>query len=181
MVGPGWEPVIGDEVIGVDDAQTSPLQQLALMLGLYKHIFTKDGVDSFGGIDILVMRISILFVITVVITITPWSIVNGVDVLKEAAVFHGLIGLGMDLVGTLQSFVVILLIVAATSRFLNHVDLMVVFIGTLASVIPVIIRPPVTIISAVAIVVVASVMTVAVAVLTMVIRFLIPAWWVFGA
>jgi hypothetical protein len=114
-----------------------------------------------------VTRISILFVITVVITITPWSIINGVDVLKEAAVFHGLIGLGMDLVGTLQSFVVILLIVAATSRFLNHVDLMVVFMGTL--------------VSAVAIVVVAPVTTVAVAVLTMVIRFLIPTWWVFGA
>jgi hypothetical protein len=34
MVGPSWEPGIGDEVIGVDDAQASPLQQLAFALGL---------------------------------------------------------------------------------------------------------------------------------------------------
>jgi hypothetical protein len=34
MVGLGQEPGIGDEVIGVDDAQAGPLQQLALALGL---------------------------------------------------------------------------------------------------------------------------------------------------
>jgi hypothetical protein len=59
-------------------------------------------VDSFGGIDILVTRISILFIIVIIITITPWSIVNGlcsiiisellgVYVLEEAIVFHGMI------------------------------------------------------------------------------------------
>jgi hypothetical protein len=42
----------------------------------------------------------------------------GIDVLEEAKVFHGMIGLGMDLAGTLQSFFVILLIVVATSRCL---------------------------------------------------------------
>jgi hypothetical protein len=63
----------------------------------------------------------------------------------------------MDLTRTLQSFVVILLIVTVTSRFLDHVDLMVVFAGTLASVITAIIRPPVVIISVIAIVVVAPV------------------------
>jgi hypothetical protein len=31
-VGPGREPGIGDEVIGVDDAQAGPLQQLAFAL-----------------------------------------------------------------------------------------------------------------------------------------------------
>jgi hypothetical protein len=143
-------------------------------------------VDGFGGIDILVTRISILFVIIIVITVTPRSIVNGlcsiiisellgVDVLEEAAVFHGMIGLGMNLAGTLQSFVIILLIVMATSRFLNRVDLMVVFTGALAFVITAIIGPPVAIISADMIVVVAPVATVTVAVLTMVIRFLVPA------
>jgi hypothetical protein len=150
-------------------------------------------VDSFGGIDILVTRISILLVIIVVITVTQWSIVNGlcsiiisellgIDVLEEVAVFHGMIGLGMDLAGTLQSFVVILLIVATTSRFLNRVDLMVVFAGALASVITAIIRPPVVIISAVTIiVVVVPVTTVVVAVPTTIIGFLVPARWVFGA
>jgi hypothetical protein len=150
-------------------------------------------VASFGGIDILVTRFSILFVIIVIITVTPWSIVNGlcsiiisellgVDVLEEVAVFHGMIGLGMDLAGTLQSFVVILLIVAMTSRFLNRVDLMVIFAGALASVITAIIEPPVVIISGVTIVVVvAPVATVTVAVPTTVIGFLVLAQWVFGA
>jgi hypothetical protein len=124
-------------------------------------------VDGFGGIDILVTRISILFIIIAIITVMPCSIVNGlwsiiiskllgVDVLEEAAVLHGVIGLGMDLARTLQSFVVILLMVTVTSRFLNYVDLMVVFVGMLASVITVIIGPLITIISMVAIVVVVA-------------------------
>jgi hypothetical protein len=69
-------------------------------------------VDSFGGIDVLVTRISILCVIVVVITVTSWSIINGfwsivlskllgVDVPEETTVLHGVIGLGMDLAGTL--------------------------------------------------------------------------------
>jgi hypothetical protein len=148
-------------------------------------------VDGFGGIDILVMRISILFIIIVIITVTPWSIVNGlwsiiiskllgVDVLEEAAVLRGVIRLGMDLARTLQSFVVILLIVTVTSRFLDRVDLMVIFTGMLASKITVIIGPPITIISAVVIVVVALVTTFAVVIPTMVIRFIIPVRWVLG-
>jgi hypothetical protein len=106
----------------------------------------------------------------------------GVDVLEEATILHGVIGLGMDLARTLQSFVVILLIVMTTSRFLDRVDLMVVFTGTLARVITVIIGPSITIISAVAIVVfVASIVTFVVVGLTMFIRFLILAWWLLGA
>jgi hypothetical protein len=58
---------------------------------------------------------------------------------------------------------------------------MVIFAGVLASVITVIIGPPITIISAVTIVVVAPVVTFAVVVLTTVIGFLIPAWWVLKA
>jgi hypothetical protein len=146
-------------------------------------------VDGFGGIDILVTRISILFVIIVVITVRSWSIVNGlwsiiisellgVDVLKEAAILHGVIGLGMDLAGTLQIFVVILLIVTATSRLLDCVDLMVVFAGVLSSVITVIIGPPIMIISAVTIVVVVPVAMFAVVIPTMVIGFLVLAGWV---
>jgi hypothetical protein len=133
-----------------------------------------------------------LFIIIVIIIVTPWSVVNGlwsiiiskllgVDVLEEAGVLHGVVGLRMDLARTLQSFVVILLIVTATSRFLDRVDLMVIFVGTLASVITAIIGPPITIISAVAIVVVAPVVTFAVVVLTTVIGFIIPARWVLGA
>jgi hypothetical protein len=105
----------------------------------------------------------------------------GVDVLEEATVVHGVIGLGMDLAGTLQSFVVILLIVTATSKFLDRIDLMVVLMGTLASVITTIIGPLITIISAVLIVIVALVMTFVFVVLTTVIGFIIPAQWVLRA
>jgi hypothetical protein len=107
----------------------------------------------------------------------------GLDVFEEAAVFHGVIGLGMDLAGTLQSFVVILLIVIVTCRFLDCVDLMVVFAGALASIITAIIGPPITINSAVAIVVVvvAPVVMLAVVVPTMVIGLLVLAQWVLGA
>jgi hypothetical protein len=88
----------------------------------------------------------------------------------------------MDLAGTLQSFVVILLIVTATSKFLDCIDLMVVFMGVLASVITTIIGPPIMIISAVMIVVVvAPIAMLVVIVLTTVIELLIPVQWVLGA
>jgi hypothetical protein len=69
-------------------------------------------VDGLGGIDILVMRISILFIIIVIITVTPRSIVNGLwsiiiskllgeDTLEEVVVLHGVIGPEMDLARTL--------------------------------------------------------------------------------
>jgi hypothetical protein len=149
-------------------------------------------VDGFGGINILVTWVSILFIIIIVITIMPRSMVNGlwsiiiskllgIDVVEEAAVLHGVIGLGIDLAGTLQSFVVILLIVTVTGMFLDRVDLMVVFARTLASVITTIIGPPITIISTVAIVVVVSVTMFAVVVLTTVIGFIILVRWVLGA
>jgi hypothetical protein len=86
----------------------------------------------------------------------------------------------MDLAGTLQSFVVILLIVTVTSRFLDRNDLMVVFMGTLAFVLTMIIGPPIMI-SVVAIVVVAPVMTFAVVVPTTIIGFIVPAQWMLGA
>jgi hypothetical protein len=88
----------------------------------------------------------------------------------------------MDLRRGLQSFVVILLIVTATNRFLDRVDLMVVFAGTLASKITAIIGPLIIIILAVAIVVVvAPVAKFTVVVLTTVIGFIVPAWWVLRA
>jgi hypothetical protein len=186
-VRPGRELGIGDEVVGVDNVQAGLLEQLALTLGLQGHLSTKDRVDGFGGIDVLVTRISILFV---VITVTPRSIVNGpwsiilskllgVDVLEEATVLHGVIGLGMDLAGTLQSLVVVLLIVTATSWLLDRVDFMVIFAGALAFVVAMIIRPPITIISAVA-VVVEPITTVAVVVLTTVVTVGVTALWVLG-
>jgi hypothetical protein len=74
------------------------------------------------------------------------------------------------------------LIVTVTSRFLDRIDLVVVFAGMLASVITVIVGPPITIISAVTIVViVVPVAMFAVVVLTMVIGFIVLARWVLEA
>jgi hypothetical protein len=88
----------------------------------------------------------------------------------------------MDLARTLQSFVVIFLIVTVTSRFLDRVDLMVIFTGMLAFVITVIIGPPITIISAIVIVVVvAPVATFVVVVPTTVIGFIVLVRWVLEA
>jgi Na+/serine symporter len=70
------------------------------------------------------------------------------------------------------------LLVTVTSRLLDRVDLMVVFVGVLASIITAVMGPPITIIS---VVVVALVATFAVVVPTTVIGFIIPVRWVLGA
>jgi hypothetical protein len=67
--------------------------------------------DGFGGSDVLVTRISVLFVIVVVtisslcIGVDPCGIgggdLLGVDVLEEAVILHGVIGFGMKLARTL--------------------------------------------------------------------------------
>jgi hypothetical protein len=67
--------------------------------------------DNFGGSDVLVMRISVLFVI-IIVTISSLCVVMGlcgvigsellgVDVLEEVAILHCVIGFGMKLAGTL--------------------------------------------------------------------------------
>jgi hypothetical protein len=68
-------------------------------------------VGGFGGSDILLMRISILFVIVIItilllcIGVDPCGIIGddllGVDVLEEAAILHVVIGFAMKLAGTL--------------------------------------------------------------------------------
>jgi hypothetical protein len=94
-----------------------------------------------------------------------------------------MVGLGMDWARTFQSFVVILLIVTTTSRFLDRVDPMVVFARTLTSVITTIVRPPIMIISVatIIVIVVAPLTMLVVVVPTMVIGFIVPARWVLGS
>jgi hypothetical protein len=122
-------------------------------------------VDSFGGIDVLVTRISILCVIIIVVTVTPRSIINGfwniviskllgVDVPKETTVLHGVIGLGMDLAGTFQGLIIILLIVLVTTWLLNRVNFVIVLTRTLASEGVAAVMPPITVVWEVAVVVV---------------------------
>jgi hypothetical protein len=146
--------------------------------------------DGFGGSDILVMRISVLFVIVVItisslcVGVDPCGVVSGdllgLDVLEKAAILHGVIGFGMKLAGTLQCLIVFILVIAVTTWLLNRVDFMIVLAGTLASVVVAAVTPPITIVPVVAIVV-ALIMMIMVVIPTMVVVVVIMAWWVFGA
>jgi hypothetical protein len=144
-------------------------------------------VDNFGGIDVLVTRISILCVIIIVVTITPRSIINGfwsiivskllgIDVPEETIVLHGVIGLGLDLAGTLQGLIVILLIVLATTWLLNRVNFMIVLTRMLASEGVAAVMPPITVVWEVAVVIALSTI-----IPTMVVAIIVMAWWLFGA
>jgi hypothetical protein len=133
------------------------------------------------------MRISILCVIIIIVTITPRSIINGfwsivvskllgVDVPEETTILHGVIGLGMDLPGTLQGLIVILLIVLATTWLLNRVNFVIVLTRTLASEGVAAVMPPITVVWEVA-VVVAPIMIVP----TMVVAVVVIVRWLFRA
>jgi hypothetical protein len=132
-------------------------------------------VDGFGGSDVLMTRISVLFVI-VIITILSLCIVMGfcdvignelfgVDVLEEAAILHGVIGFGMKLAGTLQGLLVVILEIMATTWLLNRVDFMIVLTGTLASEGVMAVTPSIMVVSVVTIII-APVTTIAVVVPT---------------
>jgi hypothetical protein len=133
------------------------------------------------------MRISILCVIIVIITVMLRSIINGfwsivvsklfvVDVPEEPTVLHGVIGLRMDLAGTLQGLIVVLLIVPATTWLLNHVNFMIVLTRTLASEGVAAVMPPITVVWEV-VVVVAPITIVP----TTVVAIVIMAQWLFRA
>jgi hypothetical protein len=185
----GWKPGIGDEAVSVGDAHASPFEQFALVFGLQRHLSAEGGVDGFGGRDVLMNRISVLFVIVVVIILSLCVIVNpcsvigskllGVYVLEEATIPHGVIGFGMKLAGTLQGLVVVILVVAMTTWLLNRVDFMIVLAGTLASIGVAVVTPRITVVSMV-VIVVAPITTVTVVIPTTVITVVIMAWWVFG-
>jgi hypothetical protein len=70
----------------------------------------------------------------------------GVDVPEEATVLHGVIGLGMDLAGTLQGLIIVLLVVPVTTWLLNRVDFMIVLTRTLASEGIAAVMPPITVV-----------------------------------
>jgi hypothetical protein len=165
-------------------------EQFVLVFGLQRHLSAKDGVDGFGGSDVLMMRIPVLFVIVVIaisslyVMVGPCSVVDsellGVDVLEEATILHGVIGFGMKLAGTLQGLVVVILVVAATTWLLNRVDFMIVLVRTLASKGITAVTPPITVVSVVT-VVVALITTIVVVVPTTVVAVVVATRCVFGA
>jgi hypothetical protein len=99
----------------------------------------------------------------------------GVDVLEETTVLHGVIGLGMDLAGTLQGLIVVLLIVPVTTWLLNRVNFVIVLMRTLTSEGIAAVMPLITVVWEVAVVV--APITI---VLTTVIAIVITARWLFG-
>jgi hypothetical protein len=132
-------------------------------------------------------RISVLFVIVTISSLcvimglcgVVGSELFGVDVLKEVAILHGVIGFGMKLAGTLQGLVVVDLVIMATTWLLNHVDFMIVLVGTLASEGITAVTPPITVVLVVA-VIVALITMIAVVVPTMVVAVDVATQWVFG-
>jgi hypothetical protein len=120
-------------------------------------------VDNFGGSDILMTRIPVLFVIVVIaisslcVMVGPCSIIDsellGVDVLEEVAILHGMIVFGMKLVGTLQGLVVVILVVVAITWLLIHVDFMTILARTHAFEGITAVMPPITVVSVVTVVV----------------------------
>jgi hypothetical protein len=99
----------------------------------------------------------------------------GVDVPEETTVLHGVIGLGMDLIGTLQGLIVILLIVPATTWLLNYVNFMIVLIRMLDSKGVAAVMPPITVVWEVAVVIVPIMI-----VPTIVVAIVVTTRWLFG-
>jgi len=68
-------------------------------------------VDDISGIDILMMRISVVFVVFIVIVTSIGGVCNlcsvilddllGINVLEDATVIHGVVGSGVKLAWTL--------------------------------------------------------------------------------
>jgi hypothetical protein len=63
----GRELGIGDEVSSAIDVQTCPLEQLAFSLEFDRHLVVEDGVDNVSGVDVLITRIPVLFVIVILV------------------------------------------------------------------------------------------------------------------
>ena len=109
--------------------------------------------DHVGGADVLVSGVPIL-VLVLIFVVVPVSLVvflGGVvlggppciDAFEDAALFHGMIRLWVQLAWSLQRFVVVFLVVPPPVGALDCVSFVVVVAGTLSSEIVTIVTPPV--------------------------------------
>ena len=163
-------------------------EQLALSFGLDGHFASNDGVHVIGWLDILVTGICV-FIVVVLVALFPCivrlvgrirSLLMRVDRLENATVLHGVVGLGMELVGPFQCFGVVFFIVTTSTTFLDGVDFAIVFPSTLALVIVTAVTPLITLIVVVT-GVVALVEAVKIVVPTMVAAVVVVVWGVIGA
>ena len=184
---PGKNLWIDDEISNVVDIQARPFEKLAFLLGFNGHFATKDRVDDVGGVDVLITRILVLFVI-VVLAVTPVGgacslggvILNNllrIDILENTVVLYSVVGSRMQLTRALQGFVVIFLLITATSRSFDHVDFMVIFMRPLAPEVIAMVVTPVLAFSVVSIVVAAMVAVIDPPTVVMVV---IASWRVIG-
>jgi len=109
--------------------------------------------DHVSGTDILVSWVPIL-VLVLVFVVAPVLFPNflggvvlsgppRIDAFEDAAFFHGMVGLGMQLARSLQRLVVVFLIVPPPVGALDCIYFVVVVAGTLSSEIVAIVTPPV--------------------------------------
>ena len=126
-VRPRREPWIDDEVVSIGHVQASAGEQLVFSFGLDGHFASNDGVDAIGWLDVLVTGIYV-FIIVVLVALFPYvvrlvgrirSLLTHVDRLDNAAVLHGMVRLGMELVGPFQCFGVVFFVVATSTTFLT--------------------------------------------------------------
>jgi len=93
-------------------------------------------VHNVSGIDILMMRITVLFVV-VVLMITPVGGTHGlcsiilndllcINVLEDTVVLHSVVESRMKLTRTLQGFVVVFLVIMVTGKSFDCIDFMVI-------------------------------------------------------
>jgi len=152
-VRPGREFRIDDKTVGAVHVEAGSLQELSFSLRLNGNFASEDGVDHVSRIDILVSWVPILVVVFVFVT-TPVllpvvlrRIVLGspphVDVFKDTAFFHRVIGLGVELARSLQRFVVIFLVVPPPIGTLDCIHLVVVVARALAPEVITIVTPPI--------------------------------------
>lgn len=97
--------------------------------------------DDVSLVDVLVVGVSVLIII-VLFAIAPITVACGlrsiilndllcIDVLKDATIFHGVGRSRMELARAIQGFVIVILIGTATSKPLDYVVLVVVFMRPL--------------------------------------------------
>ena len=108
---PGGEPGISDAVVSISDIQAGLAEQLVLAFALDGHLAPEDGLDLVGGVDVAVMGILIPFVLIIFFLALLLNVVRlavvvlgflaRVDVLEDATILHGVVGLGVDLAWTL--------------------------------------------------------------------------------
>ena len=127
---------VSDKIVSSVNVQACPSKELALSLGFNRHLAAKHGIDNVSWVDVMVVGVSVLIVI-VLFAIAPITVACGlcsivlndllhVDVFEDTTIFHGVTRSRMELAWALQGLVIVILVVTATNKPLDRVDLVVI-------------------------------------------------------